>query len=238
MTQLRWMAAAPVLILALAAGCKSTESGTDVGPVDAPPTPARTDTGDIDKPEESDAPKADAEALLIAADELLDDGEWEKASGAYDAAIEADPNNAWAYLGRGRVLRGLAEPESADANMDDEMMGEAVLDFSTAIEIEPEFADAYYERGYTLKRFGLTYFMEDDAEGEQALSDALDDFARAIELDPEHAEAHLGRARIFEAIHEWGFAIEEFEMILELIPGHVESEEGIERCANELEAEE
>lgn len=176
-----------------------------------------------------------ATQLVAQAEEHLDNGEWDEALKAFEAAVAVAPNDPRARIGRGRTLRGLAEPEEGD--VDTKMIDRAVADFSRAIELKKDWAEAYYDRGLARSRMGLAYFMEDGKLGlkaEKALERALDDYARAISIDPGHVEAYLGRGEIYEATGEYGSAIKQYRAVLKLIPGNTTANMGIRRCQREM----
>lgn len=105
-------------------------------------------------------------------DLLLKKGEYVSALAAYEKAIESEPRNAMAYLGRARV-RFLAEQ--------DEM---ALADVDKAFELSPNSAPAYELRAWLRCAFN-------DYEG------ALADIDKAIALQPGDTTLYISRGEIY-----------------------------------------
>jgi tetratricopeptide (TPR) repeat protein len=115
----------------------------------------------------------------------------------YTKLIQADSNNAHAYLYRGKLKSDLSNYKSIDSNNEkksytekleealitrDMLSGEfgAIDDYSRAIQLNPLFYEAYYYRAlslYNMKRF----------------KNAISDFSKALELNPNMPEAYYYR---------------------------------------------
>src|SRR6476660_5176781 len=83
----------------------------------------------------------------------------------YTKALESDPNNATAYLGRGTAHLKAFDFDSA------------ITDFTKAIELKPNNDSAYTNRG-------AAYYEK--AEFDRAIAD----FTKAIDLNPRSALAY------------------------------------------------
>ncbi len=103
---------------------------------------------------------------------LFDEGKYASALAAYEKAIENEPRNAMAYLGRARV-RFLAEQ--------DEM---ALADVDKAIELNSDSAPAYEPRSWLR-------CASKDYEG------ALADIDKAIAFQPEDTTLYISRGEIY-----------------------------------------
>jgi tetratricopeptide (TPR) repeat protein len=137
--------------------------------------------------------------------DLVAGRQWAAATEAYTKAIQLDPSDAVAYVGRCHTLRttyrldrALADCDKA-IELDPKLVGAfvsrgnvhddrgdfelALADYETAIELEPSAAVAYRNRG--------TAFQ---VQGE--LEAALVDYDRAIELDPQYALAYAARGEL------------------------------------------
>jgi tetratricopeptide (TPR) repeat protein len=186
--------------------------------------------------ETPDLPEEELQERLAAAQEHLDNGEWNEALAAYDELAELAPGHAEVWLGRGVVARGLAQPEEGD--LDDDLIQEAIDNFGTAIELDDTLPEAYYERAMAHSIVGRRYAMEagDMGErGQEALASARADFRKSLELNPDDAQALLGRAEVYEALGDFYNAIKDFERVLDLIPGNTTAQEGIARCEESLD---
>ena len=95
-------------------------------------------------------------------------GDYEKAIGFYDQALEINPQYFAAYNNRG----------IAKADLDDQQG--AIADYTQALEINPRTAEAYTNRGNAKYAFG-------DQQ------DAITDYTQALEINPLFAEAYSNR---------------------------------------------
>ena len=109
--------------------------------------------------------------------DLLNQGETEKAIAIFDQAIKANPNQAEAY-----VIRGIAYL-AIDPNV-------SLTDFNKAIEIDTDYADAYLQRGIFYFNRGIALSNSSDLEL------AMDDFDEVIEIEPDNSDGFNRRARI------------------------------------------
>ena len=111
----------------------------------------------------------------------------------YTEAIQSNPNNVTAYLGR------------ATAHLNASAFNSAITDFTKAIELKPNNESAYTGRG--------------SAHYERAEFDrAIADFPRAIEINPKSAIAHCNLGWTYEAIGDERQAITHYRKALELDP--------------------
>ena len=109
-----------------------------------------------------------------------------------DEAIRLDPNNALAYVVRGRVL-----------DVHDWKFGEAEAAFTRAAQINPGLADIYLNRAWLLMRLGRP---------QEAIADAQ----RATRLDPVSAAAHNSLGSMYSYARQSEAAITAYRAALEL----------------------
>ena len=172
------------------------------------------------------------EDMVNRAKAYLELGRIDDARADYDQAINAYPDFALAYVGRGTTWLQSGDPARAleDLNraieLDSSLASaysnrgnvysmlnqhqDSLADYTRAIELDPAFATAWVNRGALLRWLG---------DDERAQSD-LD---RAIELDPsigvpyrERGRIHLRRGRLQEALAD-------FSQAIELLPEEAES---------------
>jgi len=101
--------------------------------------------------------------VALDADNLFEDGAWERALSMYRQALAEDPNHLYALRG---VARSLMQLERYD---------EALRAFDDAIARAPDFAATYANRGILLDRMGR-------------YADAIADYEHALRLDPKIGE--------------------------------------------------
>ena len=99
----------------------------------------------------------------LEANNLFEDGEYQRALDKYDQALNEDPDHLHAMRGRARSLMQLGRP------------AQALAAFDAAISLAPDFGATYANRGILHDRMGR-------------YQKAIEDYARALELDPELAE--------------------------------------------------
>jgi tetratricopeptide (TPR) repeat protein len=111
----------------------------------------------------------------------------------YTNAIESDPNNATAYLGRGAAHLKAFDFDSA------------IADFTRAIELNPNDDSAYTNRG--------------SAHYEKAEFDrAIADLNKALEINPKSALAYSNLGWTYEAMHDERKAIAHYRKAVEIDP--------------------
>lgn len=99
----------------------------------------------------------------LEANNLFEDGEYERALAKYDEALAIDANHIDAMRGRARTLMQLGQsPQALNA-------------FNTAISLAPEFGATYANRGILHDRMGR-------------YEKAIADYDHALRLDPELAD--------------------------------------------------
>jgi len=109
------------------------------------------------------AERAPGDYEYLAANNMFEDGEYERALESYDAALQANPDHLHALRGKARTLVQLGRYD------------EALALFDVAIAREPEFAGTYANRGICYDRMGR-------------YEKALADYTHALQLDTEIAE--------------------------------------------------
>jgi tetratricopeptide (TPR) repeat protein len=114
-------------------------------------------------------PRNGPAALALArGDTLAEKGDLPGALAAYNTAIEQDPDNPLAYLGRGAAHRNKGD------------LDRAIADFSEAIRLEPEQTAGYHNRAAVHHDRG-------------DLDRAIADYGAVLRLDPKDAVAHNNR---------------------------------------------
>jgi tetratricopeptide (TPR) repeat protein len=111
----------------------------------------------------------------------------------YDPAIQLDPNNAAAYVGRGfaNALKGETD--------------RAIQDYDRAIQLEPNNAAAHKYRGiaYGTKGSNLR---------------AIEDLDQAIQFDPKDAVAYVSRGSAYSGNNDHDLAIKDYDQAIQLDP--------------------
>ena len=110
-------------------------------------------------------------------------------------AIKLNPNNAYAYYGRGTAYDELKQHERA------------IQDFNKAIELNPNYDYAYNNRGVAYKNLG---------QYEQAIQD----YNKAIELNPNLAEAYSNRGETYRNLKQYEWAIADYNKAIQLNPNN------------------
>ena len=170
---------------------------------------------------------------------------YDQALDHYNRSLELDPNNAEAYLGRGRLYWLSFDHERVVADLD------------RALELDPDLTWAYYLRG--MSRMYLQAFENGIADLTQAITsndlpddiliralhlrgigymnlerydEAIVDISACIERDhdDEMPGYYFERARLYEAIGQPDEAIADYEAFLELNPVANEQTEQVEQA--------
>ena len=120
-------------------------------------------------------------------------GDWDDAIADYTKAIESNPNDIDAIVGRGAAKRAKGDLDGA------------IADYSTAIESKPDDADAYVGRG--------------DAKSAKGDWDvAIADFTKSIEIKPNDADAYVRRGSAKFGKGDWGGALADYNKAIALNP--------------------
>jgi len=144
--------------------------------------------------------------------EFLAKDYWEKARNIYTEAIEANPNNAEAYINRGRFRRAGFWEGYYDRDG-------AIADFTKAIEIAPNCAEAYFELGDYTKaieinpRFARAYYYRGLFS---PFNRAIADFTKALEIDSSYHEALNGRGLAYLNNDDFDAAVADFTRAIEI----------------------
>ena len=109
------------------------------------------------------APRRPGDLDYLEANNLFEDGEYQRALDRYDEALKEDPDHLHAMRGRARSLMQLRRSP------------QALTVFNTAISLEPDFGPTYANRGILHDRMGR-------------YEKAVEDYERALALDPELTE--------------------------------------------------
>jgi tetratricopeptide (TPR) repeat protein len=107
----------------------------------------------------------------------LEEGEPQRALGAYRQALSVDAGHADAHVNLGRLLHVRGDPKGAESH------------YRAALRIRPGDATAAYNLGTALEDQGL-------------LADAIAAYTRAISNNASYADAHYNLARLYERTGE------------------------------------
>jgi protein O-GlcNAc transferase len=115
-----------------------------------------------------------------------------------EAALEINPNDAFAHCNRAAALRQMQSP------------GAAVASYDQAIALKPDFVEAFNHRGNALQN--LKQF---DA--------AVASYDRAIELKPDYSEAFNNRGVALQALRRFDSALVSYDRAIALRPDYAEA---------------
>ncbi|MBW6455554.1 MAG: tetratricopeptide repeat protein [Trueperaceae bacterium] len=133
-----------------------------------------------------------AAAQVGAGDRLVDEGRFEEAVAAYEAAVAANPEDARAHYQLARASVYLADALPADAAADKEAWFARAADAAElAVGLAPADPDAHFEVARALGRLAQFRGVLQSLNLAGRVSRALD---AALELDPEHAASWHARA--------------------------------------------
>lgn len=132
---------------------------------------------------------------MEAGKKALDQELYEEALDYFTAAIELDPEDAFAYGYRGNTLWYL------------ERFADAIEDFNEAVELNPDYSGAFLLRGRTY------YRMEE-------YDRALVDLSRAIALDREYDYAFAVRSEVYVDLEQYEKALADLNRAIELVPDY------------------
>ncbi len=141
---------------------------------------------------------ATAASLVTDGQTLNDAGKYKEAVAAFTKAIEANPNSAQAYLGRGLAKRSLKDNAGA------------LADAEHALQLDPANVEAYRSRSM-IKRSANDY------------AGALADANRAVELAPEQFRSYLTRGLAKEGLKDLNGALADYERAIQLNPAYAMS---------------
>ena len=133
-----------------------------------------------------------AAAQVAAGDRLVDEGRFEEAVAAYEAAVAANPEDARALYQLARAAVYLADALPAEAAADKEAWFARAADAAElAVELAPADPDAHFEVARALGRLAQFRGVLQSLNLAGQVSRALD---AALEIDPEHAASWHARA--------------------------------------------
>lgn len=122
----------------------------------------------------------------------LEDGAYDLALEAFNTAIEQNPDEAAAYLGRGQVYHALSQRD------------DALADFTQAIDLDPDLAAAYRQRAAVYREM-------------RRYDDSLADWTTLIDLEAT-ATHYAWRGDLLRLTGDYDGAVDDFETALELDP--------------------
>ncbi len=166
--------------------------GTPATPPRTQPTPAPAPAKPAPKPIEtvagpgSEDERAEIDALVAEAHDLLEKAEPARARSVAELALEKDRRHVGALLAR------------AHANADSGDLEAAIADATEALGINPLLASARYI-------LGIIYLRQDDAER------AIAEFKRTIYIDPDFVLAHFNLANLHRTQGAYDDACREYE---------------------------
>lgn len=176
-----------------------------------------------------------AEQAITEGQQYLASGDAQLAADSFSLALDIDPDNVQALLGRaqayeqlGQVLEALADLESAIAAAPEEARGYqerarlivqyglddpaiALADFDKAIQLAPDSPRAHFLRGWAILNFALI-------DGRPNPGAALDDLNQAVILDSRNAETQLTLAQALVGVGDPGAALAPANRAVELEP--------------------
>jgi len=144
----------------------------------------------------------DARAYGLRAASLWYSGELEQALADYSKALELDPQDLLARLGRGQVFAESGEFSRAIEDLD--FVHDNLEQFQTDDSSWKTQVQAYSFSGRALAHGGLGDFES-----------ALSEFDRSIFLCPENAFVYFNRAQVYENKGRFGEAVAEYKISLE-----------------------
>jgi tetratricopeptide (TPR) repeat protein len=146
-----------------------------------------------------------AEGYHARGPEYLDNGDYDydNAIADFTQAINLDPDNVYAYNGRGFAY-------SIKGDYDN-----AIADYTQAIKLNPDDPTAYYFRG-------LAYRDKGDYDR------AITDFTHVIRLDPNDAEVYTNRGVAYDSKGDHNRAIADYETALRLDPNDSYTQQRLE----------
>ncbi|RMF50790.1 MAG: serine/threonine-protein kinase [Chloroflexota bacterium] len=177
-------------------------------------------------------PKFEVGAAALQRDELMDKAysltelkRYTQAAAIYDQALALDPNSAWVWARKGRLLRLLKR------------YAEALEHFEQALRLQPAFAWAWYNKGIVHER--LEQYAEACAAYERATAinprdpwaaysharlllrlerpeAALRLVQNILDLDSEHALSHVLRGQTLLRLHKASEALAAFDRALQI----------------------
>ncbi len=115
-----------------------------------------------------------------------------EARGAYDKAIQLQPNSYQAWYARGKVLL-IASSQAA------------LESFDKVVQLKPDFSPGWYERGQVLQEL-------------KRYEEAIKSYDRAIELEPEFFGAYSQRAGAYDQLKNYKKALADYTKAIELQP--------------------
>ncbi len=138
-----------------------------------------------------------AEEWMTTGQELMMNGSLEKAIAAYDRAIDLDPDNEEAWVGRGRVQSRLALIDEEPG-----MYNESLLSFERAIELNRSYSSAWSGKSYVLS------IMERYVE-------AIEAYDASLETDPQQPWVLVGKANALWKLGRQNESMKAYDLAVE-----------------------
>ena len=137
-------------------------------------------------------------------------GDYEKARGFYNQALQLEPQNARAYGNRGLAKAALGDYQGA------------IADYNQVLKLDPQYdAKTYHNRGIAKRALG-------DYQG------AIADYDQALELNPQNAGAYNNRGVAKRALGDYQGAIADYDQALELNPQYATAYNNREKARRAL----
>jgi len=158
--------------------------------------------------------------------------DWERAINSFSSVIELEPDNAYAYDGRGIAYGSIGCCDQAISDFDTaisinntvagfycnrglsyykkSMFDEAIADLDKAIELDTDVAVFYNNRG-------LAHRWREDYVS------AVEDLDKAIKLDTDSIETHKNRGEVYAILGEYKKALADFDRELEINPNDADA---------------
>jgi superkiller protein 3 len=130
------------------------------------------------------------------------EGDYERASVAFEHAVSLSPNDA-----RARYNLALAQQYLGDSEI-------AIAGYRRAIDLDPQLLDAYINLGNLYNEIGLN-------------EDALETFQEALELDPENDDLYVNVGDTYRQLNLYQDAVQAYRQALILNPDNAMAKDGL-----------
>ena len=150
----------------------------------------------------------------------------------YNKAIELEPNNPEAYIGRGSLKAAMGNDEHFSIVKISSVQGQtkalrgaikdyedSLKDYNKAIELDPNNPEAYHERGSVKDKMGnLKSILQDKKGSLNDYKSALKDYNKAIELDPNKDTYYFYRGSVKSELGDYPGAIKDYNRLIKAEP--------------------
>lgn len=127
---------------------------------------------------------------------LRNEGKFDEALGAYDKAIELDPQDAEAKIDKGITFLVMGK------------FNESLAAFDEALAIEPNSSYTWIEKGLVLSRM-------------EQFNESLKAYEEALRMDPTNPSAWTGRGSTLSQMGRYDVALQAFDKVIEIDPTYL-----------------